>query len=113
MGMGTSPELVGRVNDVMTSVSGKNVMHTVLSGFRGRRFSDAHLAQTSTAIWSDDGLELQILRSSAYSKAEQSSGSSDGRGLIKIMKRVGPKTDPCGTPLRVSNDGEKNPLTRT
>ena len=37
----------------------------------------------------------------------------DGRSLTNIRNKRGPKTDPCGTPLKTSIQAENDPITQT
>lgn len=77
-----------------------------LEGLRGsRHFSD----QAATAFRADcvravaagtDEEDAQTARSSAKMEEEEPGGKEEGRSLIKMRKRTGPRTEPWGTPRR-------------
>ncbi|CAL4251130.1 unnamed protein product [Meganyctiphanes norvegica] len=63
---------------------------------------------------SNSGLLLFILGTLQYillSSANKHTGQSThfGRSFMNIRNRIGPRTDPCGTPLRTSNSSDSTP----
>ena len=81
-----------------------NTMVEVFVGDRVRPHMWDQSASLSKAVCNVESPSVRVLEvtqnaaSSAYNEVWTAEGSKENRSLIKRVKRVGLKTEPCGTP---------------
>jgi hypothetical protein len=92
VGIERGPDEEGRVNATLAGLM--NDMCSVLLGLKGRWLTWDHREQASIAFWRVMGSSDQTLRSSAKRRDFDPGGITEGRLLMNIKNRVGPRTDP-------------------
>jgi hypothetical protein len=92
VGIERGPDEEGRVNETVTGLM--KDMCSVLQGLNGRKLIWDQRKQASIAFCRITGLSDHTLRSSANRRDFDPGGITEGRLLMNIKNRVGPRTDP-------------------
>ena len=85
-------------------------IHFVLEALSLRPLLDIHVFDLSRQDWRESfsslgSLPIMKIVVSSAKRTVESEGRQSGKSFIKTEKRVGPRTEPCGTP-DVGNPGE-------